>query len=84
MVPGITDTECRITQFRYRELQAEAARQRPSAQAAPIDDGRVGVAETLQRDIAQLVERAVGSCMLCPRERRRNHAAAPGALAVSK
>ena len=25
MVPGITDTECRLKQLRYRELHAEAA-----------------------------------------------------------
>ena len=33
MVPGITDTECRIKQLRYRELHVEAERQRLAATA---------------------------------------------------
>jgi hypothetical protein len=84
MVPGITETECRIAQFRSRELQAEAARQRRSAQVAPIDAGRVGFVETMHRNISALVEHAIGILKVVPGREGTEHAAAPGALAVSK
>src|SRR5215217_3134446 len=39
MVPGITDTDCRIAEFRSRDLRAIAERQRIAAQAsAPKSD----------------------------------------------
>ena len=84
MVPGITDTECRIKQLRYRELHAETARQRQSAQIAPIDAGRVGLVETMHRNISALVEHASGILKVVPTREGTEHAAAPGALAVSK
>jgi hypothetical protein len=84
MVPGITETECRIAQLRYGELQAEAARQRQSAQIAPIDAGRVGLVETTHRNISALVEHASGILKVVPGRERTEPAAAPGALAVSK
>src|SRR5215217_2168471 len=49
MVPGITDTECRIAEFRSRDLRANAERQRIAAQAsAPKSDrlGRVALVHT--------------------------------------
>jgi hypothetical protein len=57
MVPGITDTECRIKQSRYRELHAEAARQRLTATAC-AQEVRGGIAETLQSRLASLMERS--------------------------
>jgi hypothetical protein len=56
MVPGITDTECRMKQLRYRELHAEAERQRLAATAC-AQEVRGGIAETLQSRIAILMER---------------------------
>jgi len=55
MVPGITDTECRIKQLRYRELHTEAARQRLAATAC-AQEVRGGIAETLQSRFASLME----------------------------
>ena len=57
MVPGITDTECRIKQLRYRELHVEAERQRLAATACAQKD-RGGVTETLQSRIAMLMGRS--------------------------
>ena len=57
MVPGITNTECRIAQSRYREVHAEAARQRRAA-TARAQEVRGGIAETLQSRIASLMERS--------------------------
>ena len=57
MVPGITDTECRLKQLRHRELHAEAARQRLAATAC-AQEVRGGIAETLQSRIASLMERS--------------------------
>ena len=42
MVPGITDTECRIAEFRSRDLRAEAERQRLAASAAHTPSDRAG------------------------------------------
>ncbi len=84
MVPGITDTECRINQARYRELQAEAARQRRAAHAAPVSTGRVGVMETMHCQIDALMERASRILTRVRTQETTEHAAAPGALAVSK
>ena len=84
MVPGITDTECRIAQFRYRELHAEAARQRRSAQAAPIHAGRVGLIETMHRHISALVERTIRVRTGLRTQEKTDRAVAHGALAVSK
>ena len=48
MIPGITDTECRIAEFRSRDLRATAERQRIAAQASASESesdrlGRVAV-----------------------------------------
>ena len=42
MVPGITDTECRIAEFRSRNLRATAERQRIAAQASAPESDRLG------------------------------------------
>jgi hypothetical protein len=57
MVPGITDTECRLKQLRYPELHAEAARQRLAATAC-AQEVRGGIAETLQSRLASLMKRS--------------------------
>src|SRR5918997_3690502 len=45
MLPGISDTDCRIAEFRSRDLRATAERQRIAAQAsAPESDRLVRVA----------------------------------------
>jgi hypothetical protein len=84
MVPGITDTECRIAQIRYRELHAEAERQRRAAHAAPVAAGRVGVVETMHRHIGALMERSCRILTSARTPETTEHATAPGALAVSK
>lgn len=84
MVPGITDTECRIAQSRYRALHAEAERQRRAAHAAPVSTGRVGIMETIQRHIGALMGRSSRILTSVRTPETTEHAAAPGALAVSK
>ena len=42
MLPGISDTECRIAEFRYRDLHANAERQRIAAQASAPESDRLG------------------------------------------
>jgi hypothetical protein len=83
MVPGITDTECRIAQLRYRELHAGAERQRLAATACAQND-RGGVTETLQRRIATLMEQASQRLQLVRTQEAMDQAVAPGTLAVSK
>ena len=84
MVPGITDTECRIEEFRYRELHAEAERQRLAALAARVPAGRGGVMETMQRRIGALMEQASHLLQGVRTQEATERAAAPGTLAVSK
>ena len=83
MVPGITDTECRLKQLRYRELHAEAARQRLAAMACAQND-RGGGTETLQRRIGALIEQAMQRLQGVHTQKVTEHVAAPGTLAVSK
>ena len=83
MVPGITDTECRLKQWHYRELHAEAARQRLAATACAQND-RGGVTETLQRLVGALMERATQLLQGVHTQKVTEHVAAPGTLAVSK
>jgi hypothetical protein len=42
MLPGISDTECRIAEFRYRDLHANAERQRIAAQASAPESDQLG------------------------------------------
>ena len=83
MVPGITDTECHIKQLRYRELHVEAAWQRLAATAC-AQEVRGGIAETLQSRIASLMERSRHFLHRLRAADARDHAMAPGTLAVSK
>jgi hypothetical protein len=83
MVPGITDTECRLKQLHYRELHAEAARQRLAAAACARND-RGGVTETVQRRIGALMEQARHLLQGVRMQEATEHVAAPGTLAVSK
>jgi hypothetical protein len=83
MVPGITDTECRIKQLRYRELHAEVERQRLAATARAQKD-RGGVTATLQSRLAMLMERRRHVLHRLHAADARDHAMAPGTLAVSK
>jgi hypothetical protein len=83
MVPGITDTECRIKQLRYRELHVEAERQRLAATAWAQKD-RGGVTETLQSRVAMLMEGRHHFLHRLRAADARDHAMAPGTLAMSK
>jgi hypothetical protein len=83
MVPGITDTECRLKQLRYRELHAEAERQRLAATAC-VQKDRGGVTETLRGRIAIFMERSRHFLHHVGAEDVRDHATTPGTLAVSK
>ena len=84
MVPGITDTECRIAEIRYRELHAEAERQHRSAYAAAVPTGRVGVMETMQGHVGALMELASHLLQGVRTQEASEHAAAPSTLALSK
>ena len=41
MLPGISDTDCRIAEFRSRDLRATAERQRTAAQASAPESDRL-------------------------------------------
>jgi hypothetical protein len=84
MVPGITDTECRIAQFRARELRVEAERQRRAAYAAPVPSGGVRVMETMHRRFGALMEQASQLLQSVSAQEAMDHAAAPGTPAMSK
>lgn len=83
MVPGITDTECRIAEFRYRELQAEADRQRRAASAAPIPVSRVRVMETIGCRIGAVMAQVRHRLPGVPTQGVTDPVAAPGPLAVN-
>ena len=42
MLPGFSDTDCRIAEFRSRDLRATAERQRIAAQASALESDRLG------------------------------------------
>jgi hypothetical protein len=83
MVPGITDTECRIAEFRYRELHAEADRQRRAASAAPVPAGRVRVMGTIRRHISAVMGQFSHLLQGVRTQEATDPAAAPGTLAVN-
>ncbi len=80
MVPGITETECRIKQARYR---AEAERQRLAASAVPVPAGRARVMETIQGPIGALREQFSHLRQGVRTREATDPAAAPGPLAVN-
>jgi hypothetical protein len=57
MVPGITDTECRIAEFRSRDLRATAERQRIAAQASAPESDRLGRIAVVHGQLNGLVRR---------------------------
>lgn len=67
MVPGLSEVDCRVAEFRYRELRAEAARHRT---------GHVSVAPHERLVAAADLGALVGSLLV--RARRRLHGARPG------
>ncbi len=83
MVPGITETECRIAEFRYRERLAEVDRQRRAASAAPVPAGRVCVMETIQRRIGAVMAHFSHLLRRVRTHEAADPAAAPGPLAVN-
>ncbi len=84
MVPGITDTECRINQARYRELHAEAERQRRAASAAVVATSRSGIMETMQRHIGAQMEQAGQLLQSVRAQKATGLAGTPGTLALTK
>ncbi|MCD6033903.1 MAG: hypothetical protein K0S78_6089 [Thermomicrobiales bacterium] len=60
MVPGFTDTECRIAEFRSREMQAHAERQRMGAHVRMPRAEQEGFAALSHRAMDALARR-VGS-----------------------
>jgi hypothetical protein len=57
MVPGFTDTECRIAEFRYRDLRANAERQRIAAQASLTESDRLSRTAVVHGQLNALVRR---------------------------
>jgi hypothetical protein len=84
MLPGLSDADCRVAELRYRELHAEAERQRRAAHTAPIPAIRVRVMKTIQRNVGALLEQANHLLKSVWTQRPTEHSAAPVTLAVSK
>ena len=57
MHPEISDTECRIAEFRYRDLRANAERQRIAAQASAPESGPLGRVALVHGRLNALVSR---------------------------
>jgi len=57
MLPGITDTDCRIAEFRSRDLRANAERQRIAAQASAPESHRLGRVALVHGQLIALVRR---------------------------
>jgi hypothetical protein len=83
MVPGITETECRIAEFRYRELHAEVDRQRRAASGAAVPASGARVMETIQRHIGAVMEQFSHLRQGVRTQEATDPAAAPGPLAVN-
>ena len=72
MYPGLSEADCRVAEFGYRELHAEAARQRRATLAAPIHVGLVGVIETMRGHFCALVGQARQLFSVCACRTQRN------------
>ena len=83
MVPGITETECRMAEFRYRELHAEVDRQRRAASGAAVPASGDGGMETIQRHIGTVMEPFNHLLQGVRTQQATDPAAAPGSLAVN-
>jgi len=57
MLPGITDTDCRIAEFRSRDLRANAERQRIAAQTSAPESDRLGPVAVVQGQLNALMRR---------------------------
>ena len=57
MLPGISDTDCRIAEFRSRDLRATAERQRIAAQASAPESDRLGRVAVVHGQLNALVRR---------------------------
>ena len=57
MLPGMTDTDCRIAEFRSRDLRADAERQRIAAQATAPESDRLGRVALVHGQLNALVSR---------------------------
>lgn len=55
MLPGISDTDCRIAEFRSRDLRATAERQRIAAQASAPESDRLGRVAVVHGQLNALV-----------------------------
>jgi len=84
MHPGLSEAECRVAEFRYRELHAMAERERLAAYAAAVPSGRVGVMETMQRHVSAFMEQASHLLQSVRTQEATEHADAPSTLALSK
>ncbi len=83
MVPGFTDTECRLAEFRYRELLAEGDRQRRVASGAPVPAGRVRAIETVQHHIGAAMQQFSHRLHRVCTHEAPGPAAAPGTVAMN-
>jgi hypothetical protein len=72
MYPGLSEADCRVAEFSYRELHAEAARQRQVALAVPIHVGMVGVMTTMRGNVGALVGQARQLFSVCACRTQRN------------
>ena len=57
MLPGITDTDCRIAEFRSRDLRANSERQRIAAQASAPDSDRLARVALVHGQLNALMRR---------------------------
>jgi hypothetical protein len=57
MLPGISDTDCRIAEFRSRDLRATAERQRIAALASAPESDRLGRVAVVHGQLNALVRR---------------------------
>jgi hypothetical protein len=57
MLLGISDTDCRIAEFRSRDLRATAERQRIAAQASAPESDRLGGVAVVHGQLNALVRR---------------------------
>jgi hypothetical protein len=49
MVPGLSEADCRVAEFRYQQMRAEAQRQRVAGAASPTGGGAHQLPAVLRR-----------------------------------
>lgn len=82
MVSGFSDTECRIAEFRYRELLAEGDRQRRAASAASVPASRARVMALIGRRIGVVMAQGRQILLAALAQKATDHTTAPGRLTV--